>query len=127
MSVMFAKVFGLYFLAVAALALLRPYRMKNLYDRVSKDENFIFLGALIALLLGAFVISVHNLWVWKWPLLITIIGWWGLIKGYMLIIYPESIKFFAFIQNRSNTFYRILGVIWFILAAVLLYFGWLQD
>lgn len=124
MSEIFAKVFGFYFLAIAVLALFFPDRMRKLFSRASKDECFIFYGAVLSLLLGGFIVSVHNIWVWNWPLLITLIGWWGLIKGYLLLIYPESIKFFSFVQNRSNSFYYILGVVWFFLAGILLYNGW---
>ncbi|CRX37875.1 hypothetical protein [Estrella lausannensis] len=124
MSLILAKVFGLYFLVIAAAFFLNPDRFKNLYGKIAHDENFLFLGGLLAVLIGAVIISLHNEWVWGWPVIITILGWWSLAKGGALLAFPESIKFFSFIQNQPPMFYRILSLVYFGLGLFLAYKGW---
>lgn len=80
MTIIFAKILGLYFLAIGLAFIIQPERFRNIYQQVTKDENFLFLGALLALLIGAVIISVHNIWSMEWPLIITILGWWSLIN-----------------------------------------------
>lgn len=124
MTVILAKIFGLYFLVLSFAFLFNPDRFRRLYQQIEKDENFLFIGGILALLIGAFVISVHNVWVLDWPVIITVLGWWSLIKGSILLISPRSIILFSFIQNRSDMFYRLISVFWMALGIFFIYKGW---
>lgn len=84
------------------------------------------MGGIIALLFGAIVIGLHNHWVMEWPIIITLLGWWSLIKGFGLLVYPDFTKIFSFIQNRSDTFYRLISLLYNILGLFLLYKGYLE-
>ncbi len=124
MTIILAKIFGLYFLAIGFAFIVNPDRFKRIYQQIMKDENFLFIGGILALLIGAVVVSIHNHWVLGWPLIITLLGWWSLIKGFALLIYPGSIKLFSFIQNRSNLFYRIISLIYLAIGLFLIYKAW---
>jgi hypothetical protein len=123
MSIVFAKIIGIYFLAIGLAFLINTDRLKNIYRQVKNDENFLLLGGILALLIGAVVISLHNLWVWDWPVIITIVGWWSLIKGFALLVNPDFINLFSFIENRSNTFYKITSLVYIVIGIFLLYQG----
>lgn len=124
MTIVLAKIFGLYFLAIGLAFIINPGRFKKIYQQVAQDENFLLLGGMLALLIGAFVVSVHNNWILAWPVILTILGWWSLIKGFFLLIYPNSITLFSFLQNRSNMFYQAISVIYLVLGVFLIYKGW---
>lgn len=124
MSMILAKILGIYFIVLGAAFLFNANSFKNIYSRIAKDENFLFLGGLIAVLIGAVIISIHNDWIWGWPVIITILGWWSLTKGGMLLIFPDSIKFFSSIQNQPLMFYRILSLVYFGFGVFLAYKGW---
>lgn len=124
MSLILAKILGLYFLAIGLAFLINPERFKRLFPQIAKDENFLLLGAIMALFIGATIISLHNEWSLGWPLIITLLGWWSLIKGFVLLSYPESIQWSSFIQNQSETTYRIISLLYMVLGAFLLYKGW---
>jgi uncharacterized protein YjeT (DUF2065 family) len=124
MSVILAKILGIYFLAIGLAFIIYPSRFKRMYQQTVKDENFLFLGAILALLIGAVIVSIHNRWVLGWPLIITLLGWWSLLKGFALLAYPPLIKFFSFIQNKSNRFYRMISIVYLAIALFLLYHGW---
>lgn len=124
MSLILAKILGLYFLAIGLAFMISPERFKRLYPQIAKDENFTLLGGIIALFIGATIISIHNEWVLRWPLIITLLGWWSLIKGFTLLIYPQSMKWFSFIQNQSKNTYRVISFFYIILGSFLLYKAW---
>lgn len=123
MPAIFAKILGIYFFALGIAFFINTERFKNIYKQVSKDENFLFLGAVLAMLIGAVVISLHNIWAWDWPVIITILGWWSLIKGFALFAYPGFINYFSFIENRSTMFYKITSLVYALVGLFLLYKG----
>ena len=120
MSIILAKILGLYFLGIGLAFLINPDRFRKIYPQFLKDENLLFFGATLALLFGAVIVSIHNIWVMHWMVIITILGWWSLIKGFALLIYPNAISFFSFIQDRSDTFYRLVSLVYIALGAFLL-------
>lgn len=125
MSAIFAKILGFYFLAIGIAFFINPDRFKNIYKQVSRDENFLFLGGLLALLIGGVIVSLHNEWVLGWPLIITILGWWSLIKGFTFLTYPSSIQSFSFFEDQPNIFYRVTSLIYAVLGLFLLYKGYM--
>ncbi|MBA3958222.1 MAG: DUF2065 family protein [Parachlamydiaceae bacterium] len=127
MSLILAKIFGLYFLAIGIAFMVAPERLRKISQLAKNDENFLFLGGLLALLIGAVVVSIHNIWVLGWPVIITILGWWSLIKGFALLSYPGFINLFSFVQNRSDLFYRSISLIYLVLGLFLVYKGTLSP
>jgi hypothetical protein len=124
MSIILAKILGFYFLALGLAFFLNTNRLKNIYSGISKDENFLFMGGILALLIGAVIVSIHNEWVWGWPVIITVLGWWSLIKGFTLFAYPDFIKLFSFLENQSDLFYKTISLFYIVLALFLLYKGY---
>lgn len=121
MSNILANILGLYFLGMGLAFFLNPSRFKRVYQLTIQDESFIFYGGILALIIGATIVSLHNIWMWAWPTIITVLGWWSLIKGFALMLYPDFVQCFSFLQNRSNMFYRILSAVWIALGLFLIY------
>ncbi len=90
-----------------------------------KNEDGLFIGGIIGLLFGAFVVSVHNIWVMDWPVIITILGWRSWIKGVALMGYSKFGNIFSFMVQKSNAFYRGLGAFMTLLGLFFLYQGWI--
>lgn len=123
MSFVLAQIFGLYFFTLGLVFLLNPERFQNIFKQVRNDPNFLFLGGIIAVLIGAVIVSVHNIWILAWPVLITILGWWSLIKGFLILSYPKFLDSFAFLEGKSPLFYRGLALLYVLLGLFLLYNG----
>jgi uncharacterized protein YjeT (DUF2065 family) len=127
MSIILAKIFGIYFVSVGIAIFLNPDRFKDIYRKMADNEHVILLGGIIALLLGAFVVSVHNIWVMGWPVILTVIGWMSLIKGVGILIYSHYLRFFSFMFDQPKLVYRLLGVFWSVLGLILLYYGYSES
>ncbi|MEI6710821.1 MAG: hypothetical protein WCK88_00710 [bacterium] len=70
----------------------------------------------MAIIIGALMIYVHNIWVADWTVLVTIIGWTALIKGIWLTVLPQSAsKFRSWLQPKNHsmvtTIVLVLGLI----------------
>lgn len=124
MTIILAKVFGLYLLGVGIALALNPERFVRIYKEMVRNESVLLLGAIMALMFGAFIISVHNIWIWDWPVLITILGWISLVKGFTLLLVSDLGKRFAYLYENSNGFYRALGLFWIVVGLFLTYQGW---
>lgn len=125
MTEILAKVLGFYYLAVGIAFLSNPARVRAVYQSMMKNDAFLYFGGVFALFLGAFMVSVHNIWVAQWPVLITIIGWVILIKGFGLLTHQEFTQKCSFILQKSNSFYQGLGTLLCVLGLFFLYQGWI--
>lgn len=123
MSLILAKILGIYFLAIGLAFFLRPERFKDVYRQIVNDQNALLLGATMAILGGAILISLHNVWIAGWPILITLLGWWSLIKGFGFLVYPEGVSYFNFLKDRSDIFYRAVSLGYALVGLFLTYKG----
>lgn len=108
MTLILAKIFGIYFFSIGLAFLINPNSLRKMC-RIT-DESILFIGGILALIIGAIVVALHNHWVFNRAVIITILGWWSLVKGLVILTYPEPIKLISFIQNRSDTTYRLISV-----------------
>ncbi len=124
-TMILAKILGIYICVVAVALLLNPGRFREIYGKFFRDDIQLLLGGIIALLFGAIIVSFHNVWVMAWPVLLTVLGWWGIIKGAALIACPKMfLQAFEPMTRGSDTFFRGIGVIWGLVGFFLLYQGW---
>jgi len=80
---------------------------------MTDDKAFVISTGYITFLMGLVTVILHNVWVWDWPLVITILGWSTLLKGIFKIGFPEMIhkqaQSFKKRQWLSAVFLLILG------------------
>ncbi len=90
-SIFLAKFWGLYFVVLALIYLFRGKALKTLLGEIS-DKGVMLIFGFISLMIGLVMVLIHNFWVADWRVVITIFGWLALLKGVMLIGWPESAK-----------------------------------
>jgi uncharacterized membrane protein YhaH (DUF805 family) len=81
------------------------------------------LGVFI-LLMGLAMIVSHNIW-HGWPILITVIGYLITIKGVAFLFFPQFLGALIPYWRQNNLF--ISAIPTFIIAIVLLYFGFFHN
>jgi len=75
-----------------------------------------------ALLIGLVLVLTHNVWVWDWMVIITVLGWAALIKGAVILLLPKSMEYFQG-WFKTKTLLMIASLVAIILGVVLGYFG----
>jgi len=125
-SVFLAKLIGAYMAIVAAGFLINRKIYYLFIENFSKSPALTYMGASFSLIIGLLIVLVHNMWIWRWPVIITIFGWLALIKGIILVIFPGlAVKLTQVYHKREGLL--AVNLIIFLLFGILLvirgYFG----
>ena len=124
-SIFLAKFWGWYLIIYFFLLLIYPRRIKQLFE-YAKDEKFIIIISFLAIILGLLNIIAHNIWVTDWRIVITLFGWFSLLKGITLFAFPNfTIKM---ITNINFKRFHFLIFLLFVFGIVLLnqVYHWVQ-
>jgi hypothetical protein len=88
----------------------------------AKNPLLIFLSGFGALIIGIMLVVSHNIWVWDWRLVITLIGWMTLIKGIIRIFYPEAVL--KLIEKKiTKCWFFLAEIAFFFVGLCLIYHG----
>jgi len=122
LSLFLAQLLGLMYIVTGVGIFANKGRFRALYEEMLGNAPLIYLMGILSLVFGFVVVTFHNQWVSDWTVLITIIGWLGLIKGILIIVSPRTI-----IQSARFWLQRmqLLSVVVLAIGLVLGYFGFM--
>ncbi len=123
MSIFLAKALGIY-LVVLSIGMLmnRDKVMTPLMDILDRPGILLFSG-ILPLIIGTLLVISHNIWTTDWRVLITLLGWSALIKGTMVIIYPNMLINMSKKWLESQIAYKTTYIITLIIGLYLGYVG----
>ena len=123
-SIFIAKIFGLMYLVFGLGVLFNGAFYRKLLDEFTKSVAHLYWGGIFALLAGFLIVNYHNVWEGDWwVVLITILGWIGLLKGFLLIVFPKAIVSWTKAWTKAKNFLPIWGVIILIIGLIFGYYG----
>lgn len=99
LSYFLAQLIGLVMTLFALSALFRPRFVRSVMVELNESSLSRLLFSFIALTTGLAIVLTHNVWVAGWPVIITVIGWGGVLKGFMAIAMPDALV------SLGSTFY----------------------
>lgn len=91
-SLFLAKLIGPIFLIVGIGLLLNGDRYRAVVDEVMSSHTLLYIFGAIALTGGLAIVLTHNIWVWDWPVIITIVGWLMIVRGSLRIVIPQQVE-----------------------------------
>lgn len=114
------------FMTVAGLALLlNPKRLQKMAGDYMKNDGLIWIGGILALLIGLIIVRMHNVWEQNWTVLITIFGWLALVKGLCLMLCPDCFQgWMKWWMAKDTTKLVVAGLIYLVLGLFLFYKAW---
>lgn len=62
----------------------------NFHIWASNIPPVTFLNGMLLFIAGISILRNHNLWVRSWPVVITLVGWFGVFSGLFRIFFPEA-------------------------------------
>ncbi len=86
-SLFLAQFWGWFMVTFFFLLIIYPKRIKQLFE-FARDDKFLILFSVLAIILGLLSVIAHNVWVADWRLTITLFGWFTLIKGITQFAFP---------------------------------------
>jgi hypothetical protein len=84
----------------------------------------IYLSGILTLTAGIALVLAHNVWVGDWRLIITILGWLGVIGGTLRIVWPQEVVEIGMAVIKHAETLMIAGIAVLVIGAVLSYFGY---
>ncbi len=89
LTLFFAKLWGIFFLVFGVLSIITRQLGRTI--EMTEDKAFVISTGYTSFLMGLVTVLLHNVWVWDWPVVITIVAWSTTIKGITKIGFPERI------------------------------------
>lgn len=125
-SLFLAKLIGPTLLAVSAAFLINQVNMREMAADFLEHRGLIFLAGILTLLAGLAIVLTHNVWEWRWPVIITIFGWLSVIGGAFRIIFPDSVKSVGSAMLDRPRMLTIAGIVQGIVGAWLCYVSYMD-
>lgn len=122
-TLLFEKVFGLYFIITAILALSRQQNMLSVARVFGKDHAYRFSMAALMTLGGLFMVVSYYDWSTLAKSIITLTGWLVLVKG-LVLFYMSDAKFMKLVNGfNKEWWYTAWGVVMLLVGAYLAALG----
>ncbi|RMZ50831.1 hypothetical protein EB822_06515 [Flavobacteriaceae bacterium PRS1] len=121
-SILIAKILAtVYFSFFLGLLFSSKYYKKEL-PKLVDNSAYLILGGYMAIVFGFLILEFHNYWNSDWTVIITIFGWLSLLKGIILIVFPQMFTAYkTTILKTENQKYILILLL--ILGVFFGYFG----
>ena len=123
-SIFLAKILGPYCLIVALGGLLNLKAYQRIIDEFIANAAMVYISGVLALLFGLLILQYNNIWTLDWRVIITIMGWMGIIKGIYLLFSPNSLTQVSKFYQKSPRFLMSHLILVLVLGVILTTFGY---
>ncbi|MFI4938232.1 MAG: hypothetical protein ACHQJ6_06985 [Candidatus Berkiellales bacterium] len=120
-SILYAKLFGFYCVIVPLAMLINVKEIKPYVLEMLTQKTFIILTGLISLFIGLVIIFTHSLW-HGWPIIITLIGYFAILKGIVRLFFTEMFAKYGVNFVKTPVYYSV-AILTLVLGIILLYLG----
>jgi hypothetical protein len=119
-----SQIFGMYLVIMAIILASRSKYYKNLLTNLNPNGSGVLLSGSMGLLLGLFLVTIHNFWENHFVVdLLSIFIWFILIKSILILSFPE--KIISLSQKLySGSGYYIMVIIMAIVGVILMTNGY---
>jgi hypothetical protein len=126
-SVFLAKLIGPVLLVASIGLFLNMAGYGAMAQEFLRSPALIYLAGILTMTAGLAIVLAHNVWVANWPVLITILGWLGVIGGAARIALPEQTRKVGDTMLRNDRTLQIGGAVWLAIGALLCFFGYVRG
>ncbi|HAC63358.1 MAG TPA: hypothetical protein DCF68_07405 [Cyanothece sp. UBA12306] len=122
MTLVIERVLAIFLIVTGISYGLQNVLWKDLIKELLEKPTWLILWSILFLPLGLIVVIGHNIWVFDWRVIVTILGWLVTLKCVLYLLIPNWANF---VRQWSDDFLQryiqIAGVIEAILGVVLLF------
>ncbi|MDD5318457.1 MAG: hypothetical protein PHF79_01355 [Candidatus Pacebacteria bacterium] len=121
-TVVIAQALGIVFSVLGLSILVNKKGLVSFIEESGQSRGMVWFSGISALMIGAIIVALNNIWSSGLQLFITIIGWIALIKGIFILFFPNLTVLLYEKMNR----YGVLifgGIFTLVIGLILLYNG----
>jgi len=123
-SIFIAQLLGPVFVVVGIAVPLKPQMFRTILQEFIRSAVLLYLAGFIGLLGGTALVLTHNVWVPDWRLIITLIGWFTIVRALITIFQPPWIVAAGTAILAHRGVFVGAAVVDLIIGLVLSYFGY---
>ncbi|MCP5492254.1 MAG: hypothetical protein H7A40_04350 [Chlamydiales bacterium] len=109
---MIAKIFGPLLLIVGIWNLFYRHKCLETGKALTSHPACLCLFAIINLIVGLTIVTFFNHWVWDLTLLVTLLGWFMIVRGVIALYWPEALVGSMLGSAGALTFWAIVWIVW---------------
>ena len=125
-STFLAQLIGPVFVVMGAGMLVSPWNYRTTAEEFLRSRALIYIAGLMALVPGLAIVLTHNVWVSDWRLIITLLGWLGVVGGVFRLLVPQQVTAMGSMMLARPEWLRIPGAVVAALGLILAYFGFVS-
>jgi len=119
-----ARLMGPVLLAMGLGMLVESETMRVLSQEFLTNRGLIYLAGIMTLLAGLAIVNAHNLWVSDWRVIITILGWLGIVGGLFRILLTGQVQSLGTGLASNTAIIIVGGIVTLVLGGVLAFNGY---
>lgn len=124
-SLFIAQIFGVAYVIIGLGLFFNSQYYSKAYVEMMKNSALLMTVSLVALVVSIVIVLVHNVWEWQWYVIVTLLGWIGLVKAFLLVVFPKQMVGFSAAMLKNKIFVMLGGLFFTALGVVLCYFSFL--
>jgi len=97
---------------------------KRMICEFSQNHAVLYISGIFAFVFGVVILILHNSWTANWQVLITLIGWAGLIKGLTILVFPQAMIRYGQAFATNKVLFMLTFLLAFLLGLVLTWYGY---
>jgi len=125
-ALLISKILGIIYFAFGIGMLVNPSFYRREIPKLLENSAYLILGGFLAIVFGFLILEGQNTWPSDWTVVITILGWVAILKGAMLLAFPNSMNLFKPLFE-SKLFMNILTPSVIIMGAIFIYLGFFTN
>ena len=93
LSKLVARIIAVIYVSGGIAVLFKKVNFKKIAEDFEKSKALTFIAGSFGIIIGMVLVHYHNNWVMNWTILITIISWFFLIGGLIVVVFPGSLSY----------------------------------
>lgn len=86
-----ARIIGPTLMLVGLTVFLNASLFPGIVEQAIHDPLIVMLPGFALFIVGIAIVQVHNHWSGGWPVLVTIVGWLGILGGVVRVLFPVQL------------------------------------
>ena len=122
LSILIAKIISVIYISSGIAVLIGTVNLDELVNNLEKSPALTFIAGCAGIIFGVLLVQYHNIWGKNWTVLITIISWFMLVGGILVVVFPKTLLYYKNLVTGS----RFWGIFMIIFGMLFAYFGFIN-
>lgn len=123
LSIFLAKLIGVAFLIIGVFFIFKTKNLQSAMMDMGKSPALMTVVGIVRIFVGLAIIYGHNEWIFRWPVVITLLGYLILFNGILMLFLQKEIMAMILKAAPRVKFFKMMGAVILIVGIFLSYCG----